>query len=66
MHLELLSKSTEHEERESQVIGLYEGCFKHFVVEMRAFKMKKVEEERAVSTTNNWKQLLSKIFVEVS
>ena len=66
MPLKLLPVSTEHEERNPQVIGLYEGGSKHFVVEMRALKMKKIEDERAVLITNNLKQLLSKIFVRES
>ena len=53
MPLKLLSISTKHEERDPQVIRLYERGFKHYVVEMRALKMKKVEDERAVLTTNN-------------
>ena len=53
MPAKLLLISLEHEERYSQAIGLYEGDYKHFLVEMRALKMKKVEDERGVLTINN-------------
>jgi len=52
MPLKLLPISREHGERDPQVIELYEGSSKKFVVEMRALRMRKVDDERTVLTTN--------------
>ena len=52
---EILPISTEHREKAAHVIGQYEGFSKNSVVKMRALKMKKVEDEQAVLTTNNCK-----------
>ena len=52
--------STELGEKDPHVMGQYEGSSRNSLVEMRAFMMKKVEDEHAVLTTNNCKQLLSK------
>ena len=49
-----LPLSTEHGERDPHVIGHYEGGSKNSIVEMRALKMKKVEDKNVVLTTNNF------------
>ena len=54
----LLPISTKHGEMDPHVIGQYKNVSKNFVVEMRALKMKKVEDEHADLTTNNCKQLV--------
>ena len=48
----LLPISTEHGEKDPHVIGQYEGGSKNSVIEMRAFKMKKVEDVHAVVEQN--------------
>ena len=65
MPSKLLPISTEHGKRDPNMIGQYEGSSENTLVKVRALKMKKVKDEIAVLTTNNCKQLLSKIFVKV-
>ena len=56
MPLKFISISTKHVERDPNVIGQYECGSKNSVVEMRALKIKKIEDKHAVLTTNNCKQ----------
>ena len=56
----ILPISKEYGVKDPHVIGQYECGSKNYVVEMRALKMKKIEDEHAVLTTNNCKQFLSK------
>ena len=52
-------------ERDPHLIKQYEGGCKNSVVEIRALKIKMVEEEHVVLTTNNFQQFLSKILIKV-
>ena len=51
-----LSISTEHGEKDPNMIGQYEVSSKNSAVKMIALKMKKEEDKHLILTTNNFKQ----------
>ena len=50
-----------HGKKDPHVIGQYECGSKNSVVEIRALKIKKIEDKHAVFPTNNFKQLLASV-----
>ena len=53
-------------ERDPYLISQYEDGSKNSVMEMRVLKMKKVDDDHAVLTTKNCKQLFSKTNLAVN